>query len=57
MAAQYQIYTIPEIVVGGKYKTTPSQHGGDREEMFRAIDMLIIKAREEAKQQAKPKAA
>lgn len=49
LAKDYLIYSVPTIVVGGKYQTTAEMSGGTFAEMTKVIDFLVEKIRKERK--------
>lgn len=49
LAKDYQIFSVPSVVVGGKYQTTAQMAGGTFAEMTRVIDFLVEKVRQERK--------
>lgn len=49
LAKDYMIYSVPTVVVGGKYQTTAQMAGGTFAEMMKVVDHLVEKARKERK--------
>lgn len=49
LAKEYLIYSVPTVVVGGKYQTTAEMSGGTFAAMTKVIDHLVEKVRKERK--------
>jgi thiol:disulfide interchange protein DsbA len=49
LAKDYMIFSVPTVVVGGKYQTTAQMAGGTFPEMIKVIDYLVEKVRKERK--------
>lgn len=49
LAKDYQILSVPTVVVGGKYQTGAQMAGGSFAEMTKVIDFLVEKVRKERK--------
>jgi protein dithiol oxidoreductase (disulfide-forming) len=49
LSKDYLIYSVPTVVVGGKYQTTAQMAGGSFDDMTKVMDFLIEKVRKERK--------
>lgn len=49
LSKDYLIFSVPTVVVGGKYQTTAQMAGGSFDDMTKVIDFLIEKVRKERK--------
>ena len=49
LAKDYLIYSVPTVVVGGKYQVTAQMAGGTFADMIKVIDFLVAKVRSERK--------
>lgn len=49
LAKDYMIFSVPTVVVGGKYQTTAQMAGGTFADMTQVIDFLVEKVRKERK--------
>ena len=47
LAKDYQIFSVPSVVVGGKYQSTAEMAGGTFKDLTQVIDFLIEKIRKE----------
>lgn len=49
LAKDYQIFSVPTVVIGGKYQATAEMAGGKFTDLTKVIDHLIEKVRKERK--------
>ena len=49
LAKDYMIFSVPTVVVGGKYQVTAQMAGGTFPDMIKVIDYLVEKVRKERK--------
>lgn len=49
LAKDYQIFSVPTVVVGGKYQATAEMAGGKFSDLTQVIDHLVEKVRKERK--------
>lgn len=49
LAKDYQVFSVPSVVVGGKYQTSAEMSGGTFADMTKVINALIEKVRAERK--------
>ena len=49
LGKDYMIFSVPTIVVGGKYQTTAQMAGGTYAKMIEVVDYLVEKVRKERK--------
>ncbi|TDU26720.1 thiol:disulfide interchange protein DsbA [Panacagrimonas perspica] len=49
LAKDYMIFSVPTVVVGGKYQVTAQMAGGTFADMLKVIDFLVEKVRSERK--------
>lgn len=49
LAKDYRIFSVPTVVVGGKYQTSAEKAGGSFADLTQVIDFLVEKVRKERK--------